>query len=147
MGVPHICHIFSSWSKSEFPGRIGCRKNISPSTHLRTSVNESPDKTIFDRTQLPRCQFLRHNSSPRGEAQADGTIASRRSLCNVVPSCASSQHSCQQLLSEDRTIVPDQSLRFAENRCSRSRDSLPSYRDARCDSGYRDVKYFADPED
>ena len=34
LGVPHSCHIFSNWSKSEVPGKIGRRENISPSTHL-----------------------------------------------------------------------------------------------------------------
>lgn len=37
-GVPHNCQIFSSWSKSDVPGNIGRRENISPNTQLRIEI-------------------------------------------------------------------------------------------------------------
>ena len=33
-GVPHNCQILSNWSRSEVPGKMGRRQNISPRTQL-----------------------------------------------------------------------------------------------------------------
>ena len=40
LGLPHSCQILSSWSKSDDPGNIGRRVNISPNTQLLSDVSD-----------------------------------------------------------------------------------------------------------
>ena len=77
VGVPHNDQIFSSWSKSVLPGRIGFRVNISAKIQLEERSKQPNwwQELCIELTQHPRYQSRRHNTVRPSAAQEVDTNA------------------------------------------------------------------------